>query len=846
MASMTYTDGLNILHSALNSTRGILKYPYHFLYIAHAYSQGWLEDNHTFPNWKKLVSNLEEYDPIHNDYDVDPVVNPLSNLRSFIGSDNGYREIAFLIPEYNRIIDSYSDAPGAFLATYRILDTIPLSWWNENWSTAFDHIVSYINQSDGMDMGLYTQPDELTTLVLFLDLILSDIGHTTYDPFAGIGQFLSRGSFGGEIDDQIYTLGRLRMLAKGYTIDEASNYIRTDSIENWGKIYCEQQKFDTILSYPPLGSRIPVPHSMLNEWNSKYIDIDEFFIVNGLRSLKPGGHLIGIFTTSFLFSNGNKGKLRERLVKEKKIQMVIQLPANLFSYASVPTCVVVFAEDPKSFKETLLIDASSLFTKEKRRNRLDIVSVEGLILDLLGFSDPKYISSSFSLIKEKQPRTISQDDAPHYAINVPFDVILSKDCILIPTRYVNNLNISVPEGFELVQLKDIVTFYRGQSAKNANLRLIRGRDLSDGKDIEYSSFEELNPEMVSTSVNILQHDCILLQKIGNLKPTLYRKDDNVPVAIPSTIIALIPNDGIDPYYLVSELVKPYVVEQVERSFLGVISSIRQDDLQKIQILLPTERNLQHTFFLNSQRKEVDEYIQRERDRINEMMKIRAHRFRQYISGSKNYISMLMEELNTTGKLEPDTIIEGFNNVSDVFENIYANLADLGDLIDKLNIDTNVGLAESINIVSFLNDYNYVPKNASVHFVIDKTQLETLDSKPIISFNGENLQEALDQIVHNAEKHFKQDEPDNRLALILRENGQNTSLLICNNGEPVPDDFDEERSFKPGYSKDKGGTGIGLYRVRQLCDEFGAKVKWENDPSNLMPTGLCITFKTLDN
>ena len=68
-----------------------------------------------------------------------------------------------------------------------------------------------------------------------------------------------------------------------------------------------------------------------------------------------------------------------------------------------------------------------------------------------------------------------------------------------------------------------------------------------------------------------------------------------------------------------------------------------------------------------------------------------------------------------------------------------------------------------------------------------------------------------------------------------------SLLICNNGTPVPADFDEERSFVAGYHKDDDGTGLGLSRVRQLCDEFGAKIRWENETNSAMPVGLRITF-----
>ena len=78
-------------------------------------------------------------------------------------------------------------------------------------------------------------------------------------------------------------------------------------------------------------------------------------------------------------------------------------------------------------------------------------------------------------------------------------------------------------------------------------------------------------------------------------------------------------------------------------------------------------------------------------------------------------------------------------------------------------------------------------------------------------------------------------------MIPRVEGNVISLLICNNGIPVPPDFDEERSFVAGYHKDENGTGLGLARVRQLCDEFGAKIRWENDNTSDMPVGLRITF-----
>ena len=47
-AILTYEDGLSILKSALFKTRGHLNQPTLFLYIVHAYYEGWLEKGAKF------------------------------------------------------------------------------------------------------------------------------------------------------------------------------------------------------------------------------------------------------------------------------------------------------------------------------------------------------------------------------------------------------------------------------------------------------------------------------------------------------------------------------------------------------------------------------------------------------------------------------------------------------------------------------------------------------------------------------------------------------------------------------------------------------------------------------
>ena len=224
------------------------------------------------------------------------------------------------------------------------------------------------------------------------------------------------------------------------------------------------------------------------------------------------------------------------------------------------------------------------------------------------------------------------------------------------------------------------------------------------------------------------------------------------------------------------------------------------------------------------------------------MRINRHRINPYISGLQSNVSMLLDEIKATGKLEPDSLLSRDYSILDALENMKENLTHIKSLFDEFTIDKNIGVIESIDLVHFLKEYSFTQTIPDKHFVLDKSQLNTKDKYPLILFNRANLIEVLEEIVHNAEKHLPPGAKDNRIAFVPRFDGKNVSLRICNNGEPLPPYFDEERSFAPGYHKDEKGTGLGLYRVRKVCSQFGANIKWENDPDNFMPIGLCITFK----
>ncbi len=708
---------------------------------------------------------------------------------------------------------------GALFTLYSIED----SWFEEHYATLFDELLPKIFMQYGLSAGEFTQPEELTQLIQ--RLCEGFEANSIYNPFAGSASFSSLATnganyLGQEINEAISTLGVLRMYAHG---KDPHSIICEDSTLNWGHGF---RGFDLIVSFPPLGMRVPMSEEMRIDWKAKSISMEDYFVQKGSESLNRGGKLVGILSHSFLFSGGGTKALRKSLVEDGRVETVIQLPVGLLRFTGVAICIVILNDGTKKSDSIRFVDASSFFKKEGRRNHLQVDSV---------IESLKSVDTSVST-------------------KVSLEKVRDNDYKLVPSSYVEGeekKELVIPEGFEAVQLKDIVTGYRAVVSNSESARIVRGRDLLFEHDGIGTGFDNLDPEpLEGKRYGRLDRDAILVQKVRFLKPTIFYYREGIEVVVSSNVVPLIPNEGIDPLYLVAELRKEYVSSQVDRLIPGAyIPSLKIGDILSIKVLLPIDRSLQRSAYLSGQRLEresqlkasqLDERIQRERERITEMMKIRRHRIKPYISGLKDSVSMLLDKLYD-GQIDGSVQLSEGYSAQLALEDMETNLADLETLIAVFTADSNIGEAESIDLISFIKQYSFTPKIPGKHFELKRKLSEIKGSLPKILFNSDNLKEVLDEIIHNAEKHLAHDKQDNIVSLIPRVEGNVISLLICNNGIPVPPDFDEERSFVAGYHKDENGTGLGLARVRQLCDEFGAKIRWENDNTSDMPVGLRITF-----
>src|SRR5690625_7718580 len=76
-----------------------------------------------------------------------------------------------------------------------------------------------------------------------------------------------------------------------------------------------------------------------------------------------------IVPNGVLFLRGAEGRIREAIIKEKLLEVVIGLPENLFFGTGIPAAILIFNK-AKERDEVLFIDASKGFEKGTRQNKL--------------------------------------------------------------------------------------------------------------------------------------------------------------------------------------------------------------------------------------------------------------------------------------------------------------------------------------------------------------------------------------------------------------------------------------------------------------------------------------------
>ncbi len=675
--------------------------------------------------------------------------------------------------------------------------------------------------------GEFIQPIEVTNFIYQLADI--DKKAYVYNPFAGMASYgVEIGKkyhyVGQEINETTWAIGWIRLfLNNSYCFD----YIQEDSIINW-----KHEQFDLIVSTPPFG-RI---HN--NILKSRSINsFEEFLLIEGVRSLKIGGRIICLLSEGFFFSDDKSQKLlRKELLLKGYVEMVISLPSNILYNTSIKTSILVLNNNRRS-DEISFVNGSGFYANDKGQNRLQY---QHLIKEIRE-NNSKYIRHvSTSEVKNNDYRL----DVYGYFIE----------------------KIIIPDGYTKFKLKDILTYNNQRTSLNEEKFVLSISDLKESpfdSPITYMRHESNKKNIVNKSVYYSNQDILLVSpRFKTLKPTFY-KTDNSPIFYSSNIAGfyLKENVSIDLNYLIYELNADYIKNQVEAFSIGtVMTYMRIKDFLEIEILFP--RSLDSQKLIVTRAKEVYEankikelglenYIKKENEKFRQILNIKTHRIRPFLSGLADNVDLLIGEFQEKGVVKYNEIIVNTYSIKDLLENMKECLIDVKGIFKELTNDLNVGKKEIFDIKNFIEKYTFNHKTQKVLFEIKKE----FDHKSFllksneristnISFNRNNLKEIIDLVIENAERHgfSKKQKSTNEIVIrvVYPPDSDDILLSIKNNGQPMHMDFTEEHFFANGiFSGETGNTGIGGFRIKEIIEKLGGKVHLINNPQSKYPVEIQI-------
>lgn len=702
-------------------------------------------------------------------------------------------------------------------------------WYSENYTSSFDQLVSRIYYKRGVESMM--QPKELTRLVCGL---LDYKGGVIYNPFSGLSSYgieLNAGNnyHGQEFEKLTWALAKLRMMVYGA---DSINLLNEDSL-SW-----KFNSVEYVISTPPIGL-------LLDQNPGAKTKVEAYYLENA--SFSASVRSVGVYPAGIL-SSMSENKIRKVLIDKDLFETIVVLPSDiLHPYSGVQLCLILTNKDKRHSGYVKFVDASNYYLKEGRRNVID----KNKILDLC-----------------------LSEDFHEEVILVSNEGISEENYSLDPKRY-NKKNITVPDGFMLIPLSEFGTFYTNRSGVSGYGPVVSVKDLSDNSFNFIKTANDFQQGEYKEFFSCVEKDSLLISKIRNLKPTLF-KAENGPVFINPNVLAFKVNENkVSIDYLVNELSQEYVKNQLNLSFSN-IPSFAISDLNRIQILVPMHKKNQVDRIEHFQKTRITELgIELDKlksDRFIEFetnMELRRHAIQQKmnvlypaIKNVSKYLKKHNSKFVNEEVLNPrtgETLLQYFEKIEMTLENVVT-------MVDALVDPKTYGEAETIWVESFLENYkeNHFSQRYTLEMFLDNVVSEDimypyLDdhnnlkegyinkgdklSRNAILFCQKDLTQVIDNIVSNAQKWGFVDENNANYSVrfIVNDAELNekpaVSLRISNNGNPLPIGMKKEKVFLWGEGNN---TGLGSWQVKNIVEHFGGKVLLNEYPDD--PDGFQVEYE----
>lgn len=724
----------------------------------------------------------------------------------------------------------------------RVLSTLirlisDLNFHEVDFGKFFDDLLESIINSKGKGLDSI-QSKELSELMLsFMPKKKSLSIYNPFSGFASLGLDLPEDSIylGQEINRKVWAFSKLRLLAN--KVKNRNVVENTNVFNSWAN---DERKFDFIITTPPFNLK-------LSRFDEDFYRDVRFFSPNNANAFiisecfkrlnTENGKAVIALPNSFLSSQNSKEKsLREYLVENGLIEMVISLPSGILNYTSIPFNLLVLSNSNNK-TNPVLVDASECFIEESKNNKiLDLDKIYAIIND--------YADNDFKK-------------------NVEISKITANDYNLIPSRYLYDaFNLETELGYKLIKLGDLITTIpRNTPAPNTKGKFVRIRDLSDDALNYVKSFDDLEEVSIPNNGSFLSENSLLLSlRWKTLKPTFFTSSNSKIYYPSNNILACkIKSQLIDLDYLILELDKDYVINQIELERRGSsILYITKDRLLSIVIKVPnifeqqkTDVKLVKDAIVKAKLKELgleEQFAQLKKEQVEDLS-LKKHNIMQHlnnIQSSLDSLSIFMTQNN--GILDAKSIIypKLGTTVEKRFQRLAESLSEAIYFVDNITNEFDFKNPEYINATDIIN--SCIEKGIQneqlfeISFFNDENSFINEEDTivPLIKFSKSDFEELYNNVLENAIAHGFTDTTRKYKFLIELKYDQELNKIVIsflNDGKPFPKGMAERYQIKGEKAGATGNKGIGSWKVYEIAKHFGASINALDLPEEKFPVKI---------
>lgn len=715
-----------------------------------------------------------------------------------------------------------------------ILSEDELTFLSKQLNEVFQKIITGYDVKYAPSLG-FIQPQEVTDFMCALASFPKE--ETVYNPFAGADSFavaLPNPVEGEEISNTTWALGQIRLFAMGASP-------RTDIRLGDSFVSLEyKKKYKAIISSP----------AYLTEKGKRIEDIVGLLY----DKLEEGGTLVCLVSSGFLFSGGNAFNIRKRLIDDKALKAVINIPNNIFTWSGVRQAVLVITKGlPNEY--VIFADASGYtrFTKSVYRQTT---------LDWEQFLDDMY--EDVTDFGERGEYVMDGDVAT--AVNYP-DII---DTNLLPEFY---LSPKPKDGLPLSELASIVKESREDGTADY---FIVGSSLPEALHRKpYAPQNDVEKKGTTKGYQVaISDDAVLLSIVsGNIR-TVYVEDFQGTIAFPNGFVKVLkPAEGVSAKYLAALLSTKIVADQIKALTAG-LTIPRLNKLDLTQIMVPDyksdeDRQKVISEVLSAEMSDLESELNETFEKHKREVRSTRHAMVQTLSAlSSNWEQLKMFAKKKGGQINFTDTIGRVNpiTVENLLTSIGYAISTLERQVDSLRFEkADWGEDVEINPFGFINEYISTHSTPNVKMVNVGSD-NSADIPDLNEVTGEVtyyhtdamnffyapkrlLERVFNNIVANAKAHgFTSESEYPEIRFDWQEVNGDIVITVANNGLPLKDGVTSEDVLMSGFSTSLNeiaadGTlhsGQGGFEIKSLMEGLGS-VEILSEPDTEFPVIYKLTF-----